>query len=471
MWTSILTFWGQELAAVGLLLVGLIGVVVVLKSKKKNKTKSKILDADESNKTNELVKGSKSDLQSDGVSLDKNTLEVITEAKEPDVLSIKNELVDDLDVKDFLPDELKDFYKEEAAAKKSVSWPSDKKNADLDDAKEQKVEPNIQKVGNETKTINPAEKLAAEASEKPIESILNVKVKSSSFFSKIKNLIKTKSISEDEIEQIEEVLYTSDLGPKTVQLLMASIEEVKPKNIDELQSHLKLEISKIVNSAKSPFYEHSNDFFNEFRINANGLTVWLVTGVNGAGKTTTIGKIANKLSLDGKKVLLAASDTFRAAATEQLSIWQTRAGVEIFSPPQVKDPSAVAFDAVSRAKAKGFDFVIIDTAGRLHTQKNLMEELKKIKRVIQKVVPEAPHESLIVLDANSGQNAIMQAEQFHQALELSGVILSKMDGTAKGGVVLSLAGELGLPVKLVGVGEKADDLRQFDKKEFVSSLV
>ncbi|MCB0384542.1 MAG: signal recognition particle-docking protein FtsY, partial [Bdellovibrionales bacterium] len=199
--------------------------------------------------------------------------------------------------------------------------------------------------------------------------------------------------------------------------------------------------------------------------------VWLIVGVNGVGKTTTIGKLANAVARSGKKVVVAAGDTFRAAAGDQLKVWSERAQVEIFSPEGVSDPSAVAFDACQMAKARGFDVVIIDTAGRLHTQSNLMEELRKMKRVVQKVIPEAPHETLLVLDANSGQNALMQARNFHDILELSGVVLTKMDGTAKGGVAVGLACELELPIRLIGVGEGIDDLRPFKSEEFVDSII
>ena len=196
----------------------------------------------------------------------------------------------------------------------------------------------------------------------------------------------------------------------------------------------------------------------------------MIVGVNGAGKTTSIGKISAQLAKEGKKVLVAAGDTFRAAAGGQLKVWTDRAAVEIFSPEGVTDPSAVAFDAVSKGKAQGYDVVIVDTAGRLHTQANLMEEIKKMKRVMTKVIPEAPHETLIVLDANSGQNALMQAKEFHTALGLTGAVLTKMDGTAKGGVAVGLAQELQIPIKLIGVGERIQDLRPFSSQEFVDSL-
>jgi fused signal recognition particle receptor len=197
----------------------------------------------------------------------------------------------------------------------------------------------------------------------------------------------------------------------------------------------------------------------------------MIVGVNGAGKTTTIGKLARRIAQSGRKVLVAAGDTFRAAAGDQLKVWTERAQVEIFSPDNVTDPSAVAYQAIERGKTEGVDVVIIDTAGRLHTQKNLMEELKKMQRVMTKLIPDAPHETLLVLDANSGQNALIQAREFNQALGVTGVVLTKLDGTAKGGVAVGLACELGLPIKLIGVGEGIEDLRRFSPQEFVDSIL
>jgi fused signal recognition particle receptor len=197
----------------------------------------------------------------------------------------------------------------------------------------------------------------------------------------------------------------------------------------------------------------------------------MVVGVNGAGKTTSIGKIASQLAQGGKKVLVAAGDTFRAAAGSQLKVWTERAQVEIFAPEGVTDPSAVAFDAVQKGVAKGFDVIIVDTAGRLHTQQNLMEEIKKMKRVMQKVIPTSPHEVLLVLDSNQGQNALLQAKEFHRALGVTGVVLTKLDGSAKGGVAVGVAHELELPIKLIGVGEKMGDLRPFSAKSFVESIL
>lgn len=274
-------------------------------------------------------------------------------------------------------------------------------------------------------------------------------------------------------EEIEEVLYTSDLGPQTVNRLLEAVKtqlsRSERSHIDSLKTALKSEFEDIFRKAHIEEPEPLNPM--GYLQLENKPAILMIVGVNGAGKTTSIGKIAAHLAIKGKKVLVAAGDTFRAAAGNQLKTWTDRAEVEIFSPPGVSDPSAVAFDAVSKAKAQGYDVVIVDTAGRLHTQANLMEELKKMKRVMTKVIPEAPHEVIIVLDANSGQNALVQAKQFHEALGLTGVILTKMDGTAKGGVAVSLANELQIPIRFIGIGEKIGDLRAFSAKEFIESIL
>lgn len=284
-------------------------------------------------------------------------------------------------------------------------------------------------------------------------------------FGRIRSLFKSGDQNQH-LEDIEEILYTSDLGPQTVQRLMSALEENLSKkekaDIEIVRSTLKKEMMDI--------FDGATQGTAQIRESADKPTVLMIVGVNGAGKTTSIGKISAQFASQGKKVLVAAGDTFRAAAGGQLKVWTDRAQVEIFSPEGVTDPSAVAFDAVAKAKAQGYDIVIIDTAGRLHTQANLMEELKKMKRVMTKVIPDAPHEVLIVLDANSGQNALIQAREFHAALGLSGVILTKMDGTAKGGVAVGVAQELKVPIKLIGVGERIQDLRRFSHQEFVDSI-
>lgn len=274
------------------------------------------------------------------------------------------------------------------------------------------------------------------------------------------------------LEQIEEALYMGDLGPKTVAYLVDQAQKHfshHELNEQSLRDFLKVEMINIFGDQR-----FSENVFEQLSENLPPQTrpiVLLIVGVNGAGKTTTIGKLAGNLAENGKKVLIAAGDTFRAAAESQLKVWTDRAQAEIFSPEGVKDPGAVAFDAVSKAQSKGFDVCIIDTAGRLHTQDNLMDELLKVKKVIHKVNPEAPHHTWLVLDANSGQNALFQAKSFNEKLQVSGVVLTKMDGTAKGGVALGVVNELKLPVRFVGIGEGAQDLRPFDQKEFVDSIV
>lgn len=290
-------------------------------------------------------------------------------------------------------------------------------------------------------------------------------------FGRIRNLFKTDA-NNKHLDEIEEILYTSDLGPATVQRLMGALEDGLSKkeraDYEMVRETIKSEIVKIFAGSHSS--SPTTGILSKINFAESGPTVLMIVGVNGAGKTTSIGKISAQLAQQGKKVLVAAGDTFRAAAGGQLKVWTDRAQVEIFSPEGVTDPSAVAFDAISKGLAQGYDVVIVDTAGRLHTQANLMEEIKKMKRVMTKVIPEAPHETLIVLDANSGQNALMQAKEFHNALTLTGAILTKMDGTAKGGVAVGLAQELQIPIKLIGVGERIQDLRTFSPTDFVDSL-
>lgn len=293
------------------------------------------------------------------------------------------------------------------------------------------------------------------------------------FFGRIRNLF-SKSGGGTALEDIEEVLYTSDLGPKTVQSLLEVIQDQLSRqdrqNSEAVREALRERMLQIFAGA-GPLELGSEGPMGLLRRAQDGVTVYMIVGVNGAGKTTSIGKMAARLASEGQRVLVAAGDTFRAAAGAQLKVWSDRAQVEIFHPEGVLDPAAVAFDAVSKAKAQGYDVVLIDTAGRLHTQSNLMEELKKVKRVIQKVDPEMPHEVLIVLDANSGQNALIQAKEFHKTLSLTGAILTKMDGTAKGGVAVGLVDELGIPVKMIGVGERVRDLRLFEPKSYVDSIL
>ncbi|TWH48435.1 signal recognition particle-docking protein FtsY [Sporomusa sp. KB1] len=285
-----------------------------------------------------------------------------------------------------------------------------------------------------------------------------------SFTEKIEQLVIGYATIEDELlDDLEAVLLSADVGVPTTTKLMTEIRNgIRNKQInspDDLKPFLQDKINAMLLCKHHPE-----------PIEYDPPTVILIVGVNGVGKTTTIGKLANYYHESGKKVLIAAADTFRAAAIDQLEIWGQRAGTEIIKHAEGSDPAAVAFDAVQAAKARKVDIVMIDTAGRLHTKANLMEELKKINRVIAKEIPAAPHETLLVLDATTGQNAISQAKLFGDAVALTGVVLTKLDGTAKGGVVIAINNELSLPVKWIGVGEGVNDLRPFAAAEFAAAL-
>ena len=269
-----------------------------------------------------------------------------------------------------------------------------------------------------------------------------------------------KPVDEGVLAELEEVLFTADIGVKTASRLVEHAREhTKAKSSAELKAVIREEVQKIVTLRS-----------NHALGGGGPPHVILVVGVNGAGKTTTIGKLAAKATAAGKKVLIGAGDTFRAAAAEQLDVWAERAGAELVKGKDEADPASVVFDAVKQGIERKFDVVIADTAGRLQTKANLMEELKKVKRVMDKALPGAPHEVLLVLDSTNGQNAIVQARQFHDAVGITSIALTKLDGTAKGGVIIGICDELKLPVSWVGVGEKVADLRPFDPKEFVEAL-
>jgi fused signal recognition particle receptor len=292
-----------------------------------------------------------------------------------------------------------------------------------------------------------------------------------SFFSKLtKTLIGKSSIDDEVLDNLEEILVTSDVGVETTLKIVKRIQERvardKYTSSSELNKILKEEIVLLLEENKS---SGSNDFNSLKDLPAKPYVI-MVVGVNGVGKTTTIGKLANQFKLAGKNVVIGAADTFRAAAVDQLTIWANRVGVPIVSQGMGADPASVAYDAVSSAVAQGADVCIIDTAGRLHNKINLMNELSKIRRVMQKVIPDAPHEILLVLDASTGQNAIEQARQFIAATDVNALALTKLDGTAKGGVVIGISDQFKVPVKYIGVGEKIDDLQLFDRNEFVKSL-
>jgi fused signal recognition particle receptor len=289
------------------------------------------------------------------------------------------------------------------------------------------------------------------------------------FFAKITRAIAGKSkVDAEVLDNLEEVLVSSDVGVETTVKIIKRIEDRVARNkfvnTDELNKILKEEIALLL-------AENNSTDVADFTLNeVDGPYVIMVVGVNGVGKTTTIGKLANAFKKSGKKVMLGAGDTFRAAAVDQLKIWGDRVGVPVVAQDMGSDPASVAFDTVSSAKAQGMDVVIIDTAGRLHNKVNLMAELGKINRVIQKVIPNAPHEILLVLDASTGQNAIEQCKQFTAVTDVNALALTKLDGTAKGGVVIGISDQFKIPVKYIGVGEKIDDLQVFNKHEFVDSL-
>ncbi|WP_340016631.1 signal recognition particle-docking protein FtsY [Paenibacillus sp. FSL K6-1318] len=277
-------------------------------------------------------------------------------------------------------------------------------------------------------------------------------------------VIRRKKIDEEFYEELEEILIGADVGVNTVMNLIEDLRvEVKKRKIEdaaELQPVLSEKLTDLLRGEQN----------NELKMNPNGITVILFVGVNGVGKTTTIGKLAHRFKQQGKKVIMAAGDTFRAGAIEQLEVWGQRAGVDVIKQQSGSDPAAVMYDAVQAAKQRGADVLLCDTAGRLQNKSNLMDELNKIYRVIQREIPEAPHEVLMVLDATTGQNALNQAKLFGEKSGVTGLVLTKLDGTAKGGIVVAIRQELDLPVKLVGLGEKIDDLQPFDSEQFVHAL-
>ena len=333
----------------------------------------------------------------------------------------------------------------------------------------------IKKTKNEVSDLDKNKFLKTESAllpEAPQE--LSLKKTNYAIWGKIKSLLQsdTTKTLESHWEQIEEVLYSADLGTKTVQDILSELKkDSNIKNLEDLNKFLFNFLTQKMGEVQK-FYEDKS-FLDRFY--GNGATqttrVIMIVGVNGAGKTTSIGKLAAKLAQSGQKVLIAAGDTFRAAAANQLKVWGERAQVEIFSPPGVTDPGAVAFDAVKKAQAGQFNFLILDTAGRLHTQTHLMEELKKVKRVIQKIDSSLPHEIWLVADANTGQNAMIQAREFNSALNLTGVILTKLDGSAKGGVAIGIVNEIKVPILFVGVGEKSQDIELFQVKRYIQDIL
>jgi len=289
----------------------------------------------------------------------------------------------------------------------------------------------------------------------------------SSFFEKLSKKVVGKSkIDDEDLDDIEEILITSDIGVETslkiIESLEKKVEEEKYINSDELNNILKKEIEELL--------VNSSDVDSDVKSDPNMPYVIMVVGVNGVGKTTTIGKLAHKFKKSGFKVVLGAADTFRAAAIDQLTIWSDRVGVDIVKQNMGSDPASVAFDTLQSAISKNADVVIIDTAGRLHNKVNLMNELSKVKNVMSKLIPDAPHDVLLVLDASTGQNAIEQAKQFSSVTQVNSLALTKLDGTAKGGVVIGISDQLQIPVRYIGVGEGMEDLQIFNKETFVNTL-
>jgi fused signal recognition particle receptor len=289
-----------------------------------------------------------------------------------------------------------------------------------------------------------------------------------SFSGKVNDLVsRYRKVDEEFFEELEEILIQADVGFETVMELIEELKkEVKRRNIQDTK-----EVQSVISEKLVDIYEGgASDESFDLNIQENGLTVILFVGVNGVGKTTTIGKLAHKFKSEGKNVLLAAGDTFRAGAIEQLEVWGERVGVDVIKQAEGSDPAAVMYDAVQSAKSRKADILLCDTAGRLQNKVNLMKELEKVKRVIEREVPGAPHEVLLVLDATTGQNALIQAKTFKETTEVSGIVLTKLDGTAKGGIVIAIRKELEIPVKFVGLGEKMDDLQEFDAERYVYGL-
>jgi fused signal recognition particle receptor len=288
-----------------------------------------------------------------------------------------------------------------------------------------------------------------------------------SFSGRVNELVsRYRKVDEDFFEELEEILIQADVGFETVMTLIDELKmEVKRKNIQDPS-----EVQGAISEKLVAIYESGEQSSSTLNLQENELTVILFVGVNGVGKTTTIGKLAYQFKSEGKKVVMAAGDTFRAGAIEQLEVWGERVGVDVIKQASGSDPAAVMFDAVQAAKARKADILLCDTAGRLQNKVNLMKELEKVKRVIEREIPGAPHEVLLVLDATTGQNALIQAKTFKEATNVSGIVLTKLDGTAKGGIVLAIRNELKIPVKFVGLGEKVDDLQVFDAEKYVYGL-
>lgn len=312
------------------------------------------------------------------------------------------------------------------------------------------------------------EKLVGKSTKQNEKYVVGLDKSSETFSDRINELAaRFREINDEYFEELENILIMADVGVSMVMKIVSEIKtEVRIRNITDPR-----EINDIIVDKMFVIYANESVMSTKINYSAEGLTVILMVGVNGAGKTTTIGKLAHRIVHDeGKKVVVAAGDTFRAGAIDQLAVWAERVGVDIVKGKEGGDPSAVVFDALNKAKETGADVLICDTAGRLQNKVNLMNELKKMNRIIKRVVPEGPHETLLVVDATTGQNGVSQAIEFSKITDITGIVLTKMDGTAKGGIVLSIKDQLNIPVKFIGLGEQVDDLQEFDLEQYIYGL-
>ena len=395
--------------------------------------------------------------------------EVVEEVKEEE--SEVEEIVQEVKEEEPEVKEVVEEVKEEESEVKEVVEEVEKEEPEVEEVVEEvkEEEPEVEEVVEEVKEEEPeVEEIIEEVKEEDDSIKKGLEKTKKSFFSKLKSAIIGKSkIDDDVLDDLEEVLITSDVGVETTVKIIERIEERVSKekytSVNELNNILKDEIVKIL-------AENSSDI-DAFDVEEDSVPyVILVVGVNGVGKTTTIGKLAAQFKEGGLKVLIGAADTFRAAAVDQILMWGDKVGVDVVSHGMNTDPASVAFDTVKKAVDEKYDVVIIDTAGRLHTKLNLMNELSKIKRVVQKFKPDAPHEVMLILDGSTGQNAFVQAEEFTKATDVNSITITKLDGTAKGGVVIGITDQFKIPIKYIGIGEKIGDLKLFHKGEFVNSF-
>lgn len=390
----------------------------------------------------------------------KENKENVDENKVVNEESIDNDfardLNNDVDISKTISDESKQENEEELKdIDTSINDDNEKVSDDLTINKESKEKLVDEDITEDVLSDDEAYEQGLEKSRKSFGERLN------GFFAKFR------SVDEDFFEELEDTLIQADVGYETAMQISDELrDEVKLKNAKNKNDIKDVIVNKLVE-----IYEHGgNGVDNSMNFSTSGPTVILFVGVNGVGKTTTIGKLANLYKNEGKKVLLAAADTFRAGATQQLQEWGRRDGVDVISGPDRIDPASVVFDAVKKAKDENYDILFVDTAGRLQNNVNLMQELAKMKRIISRELPDAPHEVLIVLDGTTGQNALQQAKLFKESTDVTGIVLTKLDGTAKGGIVLAIRNEMHLPVKWVGLGEKATDLREFSSDRFIQGL-